>query len=256
MHINLADKRAVVAGGAGAIGLAVARLLSQAGAKVWVFDVKLDALAECPQLHGVQVDLASVKSTADALSHVANDGGVDIVVHAAGVHPIKPLTALTEDDWDTVQAVNMKSAFFLGRDAIGHMTDRGGTIVLISSCSAKLAYAGLTPYVASKAGLEGVVRGLACDGAPHGVRVNGVAPGTTHTPMTRHLWADPRRDAGHRATIPLNRLAQVDDVANACLFLASNMASYITGAILPVDGGMTVTQTDFIDLSMRENNAQ
>jgi NAD(P)-dependent dehydrogenase (short-subunit alcohol dehydrogenase family) len=196
------------------------------------------------------VDLTRVADVSAALAEVAADG-LDIVVHAAGIHRLKALAELTEADWDAVQGVNLKSAFFLARDAIGHMSDSGGAIVLISSCSARLAYAGLTPYVASKAGMEGVVRGLACDGAPAGVRVNGVAPGTTHTPMTRHLWGDPRRDAAHRATIPLNRLAQVADIAHACTFLASDFASYITGAVLPVDGGMTAVQADFIDLPLR-----
>jgi len=166
-----------------------------------------------------------------------------------GVHRIKPIEELTEDDWDTVQSVNLKSAFFLAKESIIAMKERGGgSILLVSSCSAKLAYPGLTVYCASKAGMEGMVRGLACDGGTANVRVNAIAPGT---PMTQHLWSDAKLNAAHEATFPLNRLASVDDIAKTAMFLASDLATYVTGAVIPVDGGMTAMQQDFVDLNLR-----
>ena len=169
-----------------------------------------------------------------------------------GVHRIKPIEELTEDDWDTVQSVNLKSAFFLAKESIIAMKERGGgSILLVSSCSAKLAYPGLTVYCASKVGMEGMVRGLACDGGTANVRVNAIAPGTTKTPMTQHLWSDAKLNAAHEATFPLNRLASVDDIAKTAMFLASDLATYVTGAVIPVYGGMTAMQQDFVDLNLR-----
>jgi NAD(P)-dependent dehydrogenase (short-subunit alcohol dehydrogenase family) len=159
---------------------------------------------------------------------------------------------MPEADWDRVIGVNLKSCFFLTQAVLPHMRLKGGgSIILVSSCSASLGYRGLSAYGASKAGIEGLVRGLACDLAPDNIRVNAIAPGTTKTPMTRGLWEDAQKCEAHEATIPLRRLGSVDDNANAALFLASDLSSYITGAVLPVDGGLTAMQQDFIDLEMR-----
>ena len=127
-----------------------------------------------------------------------------------------------------------------------------GSMVFVSSISARMGYPGLTDYCASKGGLEAMVRGLACEAAAVNVRVNAIAPGTAKTPMTRGLWGDPAKAAAHEATIPLKRLANVKDVAMTTLFLASDLAAYITGAVIPVDGGLSAMQQDFIDLELRE----
>lgn len=250
MTIDLNGKRAIVAGGAGAIGLAISKCLAAAGADITVFDVNLDSLSSEPQLRGLRVDLTAVEQIRSAVEAVGQEG-LHIVVHVAGVNLHKPLDQVTEEDWNLVEGVNLKSCFFLAQAALPHMRrSGGGSIVLTSSCSARLGYMGLTDYSATKGGVEAMVRSLACDAGPE-VRVNAIAPGTTRTPMTRGLWGEPRRHEAHAATIPLGRLADVEDHAKACLFLVSDLSSYITGAVLPVDGGLTAMQQDFIDLKLR-----
>ncbi len=267
MHIDLGGKNAVVAGGAGAIGLAIAKALAEAGAKVTVFDIKLQSLTSpagpaspasgisvgnsvCPEITGQEVDIADVDGIRTAIAGI--DGGLDILVNAAGVNFNRPVGEVQEEDWDHVHSVNLKSCFFMAQAAVPQMKRRGGgSIIFVSSCSARLGYPGITDYCASKGGVNAMVRSLACDLAPSNIRVNAIAPGTIKTPMTRGLWAEPEKCAAHAATIPLGRLGDPREQGMAALFLASDMASYITGAILPVDGGLTAMQADFIDLRLR-----
>ena len=251
MKIDISGKVAVVAGGGGAIGFAIAEALRDAGAAVTVFDVNLDAVSAQAGITAKQVDLTSVAAIREAVDEAGADG-LDVLVNAAGINPAQSVREVSEEDWDRVQAVNLKSCFFLAQAAQPHMRARGGgSIVFVSSCSARLSYPGLSAYASSKAGVEGLVRNLACDLAADNIRVNGVAPGTTKTPMTRGLWGDPAKCAAHEATIPLKRLGDVNDCAGAALFLASDLSSYITGAVLPVDGGLTAMQQDFVDLELR-----
>jgi NAD(P)-dependent dehydrogenase (short-subunit alcohol dehydrogenase family) len=252
MEINLSGKKAIVAGGGGAIGFAIARGLSKAGAAVTVFDLNLERLEGQSQVAGRLVDLTSVESIREAVDDVGGSDGIDVMVNSAGINPVISVAEMTEADWDRVLSVNLKSCFFLTQAVQPHMRLRGGgSIVLVSSCSAALGFPGLSAYGASKAGVEGLVRGLACDLAPDNIRVNAIAPGTTKTPMTRGLWEEAAKRAAHEATIPLKRLGDVNDNAMTVLFLACDLSSYITGAVIPVDGGLTAMQQDFIDLRMR-----
>ena len=252
MEINLSGKKAIVAGGGGAIGFAVAKGLSTAGATVTVFDINIERLQGQSEVRGKLVDLTSVEAIREAVDEVGGSDGIDVMVNSAGINPSMSVEEMAEADWDRVLGVNLKSCFFLTQAVQPHMRLRGGgSIILVSSCSASLGYPGLSAYGASKAGIEGLVRGLACDLAPDNIRVNAIAPGTTKTPMTRGLWEDAQKCAAHEATIPLKRLGTVDDNAMAVLFLASDLSSYITGAVIPVDGGLTAMQQDFIDLRMR-----
>ena len=252
MEINLSGKKAIVAGGGGAIGFAIAQGLSEAGAAVTVFDLTLERLEGQSQVVGRLVDLTSVESIREAVDDVGGSDGIDVMVNSAGINPVISVADMTETDWDRVLSVNLKSCFFLTQAVQPHMRLRGGgSIVLVSSCSAALGFPGLSAYGASKAGVEGLVRGLACDLAPDNIRVNAIAPGTTKTPMTRGLWEDAAKRAAHEATIPLKRLGAVNDNAMTVLFLACDLSSYITGAVIPVDGGLTAMQQDFIDLTMR-----
>ena len=252
MEIDLSGKKAIVAGGGGAIGFAIARALSRAGAAVTDFDLNLEGLKGQSEVTGRLVDLTSVEAIREAVDDVGGSDGIDVMVNSAGINPAISVEGMTEADWDRVLAVNLKSCFFLTQAVQPHMRVRGGgAIVLVSSCSAALGYPGLSAYGASKAGIEGLVRGLACDLAPDNIRVNAIAPGTTKTPMTRGLWEDAEKREAHEATIPLKRLGDVNDNSMTALFLASDLSSYITGAVIPVDGGLTAMQQDFIDLEMR-----
>lgn len=251
MKIDLSGKKAVVGGGGGAIGLAIAQALVKAGAEVIVFDVKLDALASDTEIKGREVNFADVDAIRRAIDSIP--GGFDILVNAAGINFSRLMSRISEQDWDLLQAVNLKSCFFLAQAALPQMEKKGGgSIVLVSSCSAGLGYPGIADYCASKGGINALVRCLACELAPRHIRVNAVAPGTIKTPMTKGLWADPAKCAAHEATIPLGRLGDAREQAMAVLFLVSDMAAYITGAVLPVDGGLTAMQADFIDLKLRQ----
>jgi len=252
MKIDLNGKHAIVAGGAGAIGLAISRTLSAAGAQVTVLDKNIEALKGDKSIKGITCDLTRPGEIKKAVEKAAGRKGLHIVVHSAGVNLHKPFLKVTEDDWDLICGVNLKSAFFLAQASAPILRKSGGgSIVLVSSCSARLGYPGLSDYCATKGGIEALVRGLACELAPE-IRVNAIAPGTTRTPMTRGLWGDARRHRAHAATIPMGRLAEVEEQADACLFLASDLARYVTGAVLPVDGGLTALQSDFIDLKLRQ----
>jgi NAD(P)-dependent dehydrogenase (short-subunit alcohol dehydrogenase family) len=252
MEINLNGKKAIVAGGGGAIGFAIAKGLSSAGAAVKIFDLNLDVLEGQSEVAGKLVDLMSVEAIREAVDEFGDSDGIDVMVNSAGINPALSVEEMTEADWDRVLGVNLKSCFFLTQAVQPHMRLRGGgAVVLVSSCSASLSFPGLSAYGTSKAGIEGLVRGLACDLAPDNIRVNAIAPGTTKTPMTRGLWEDAQKREAHEATIPLKRLGTVDDIAMAALFLTCDLSSYVTGAVIPVDGGLTVMQQDFIDLKMR-----
>jgi NAD(P)-dependent dehydrogenase (short-subunit alcohol dehydrogenase family) len=250
-YITLEGKTAVVAGGAGAIGFAVAKLLREAGASVVVLDIDIKNAADMAGIVAKEVDLRDVAATTQAVEETAG-GDAHILVNAAGINPPSPVENCSVEEWDSVQQVNLRSCFFLTQAVAPSMRRRkAGSIVFVSSCSAQLGYPGLGAYAASKGGIESLTRSLACELGGDGIRVNAIAPGTVQTPMTRGLWEDEKKRRAHEMTIPFGRLAQVRDVANAALFFASDLSSFITGAVLPVDGGLTAMQADFIDHRLR-----
>ncbi len=256
-EINLEGKTALVAGGAGEIGLAIVKGLVKAGAQVAVLDRKLESITEIQseniRLKGFLTDLASVDKIKQTVRKVI-DGfkAIDILVHAAGVNFHKSISDIDEDCWDKTMAVNLKSAFFLTQAVVPVMAaSGGGKIIFISSVSARIGYPGLSDYTASKGGMEALVRNLAAELAPSGVCVNAIAPGTTRTQMTAGLWQNKGKCRAHEATIPLGRMARPEDHVGPVLFFASDLSNYITGTILPSDGGLTAIQADFIDIKLR-----
>jgi NAD(P)-dependent dehydrogenase (short-subunit alcohol dehydrogenase family) len=250
--LSLKGQKAVVAGGAGAIGLSVAETLRQGGAEVVVFDLNSSQELRDSGLLSLPVDVRDPDQIDHAMAEVSA-GGLDILVNAVGINPAVRIEELTAEAWDEVQAVNLRSCFLLTRAAIPRMRERGGgSVVLVSSCTAALGYPGLSAYAASKGGIEAFVRSAACELAGDGIRVNAVAPGTVKTPITRGLWGDPEKKIAHEMTIPFRRLAEPSDVANVVAFLASGLSAFVTGVVLPVDGGLTVLQADFIDRRLRD----
>ena len=166
-------------------------------------------------------------------------GAVDILVNNAGVETLVPVLDLAESEWDRVIDTNLKGAFLCGQIAARAMVSAGtpGAIVNIASINAKIALAGQAHYTASKGGLVMLTKAMALDLAPHGIRVNAIGPGVIETRMTERSLSDPQRRAMLLSKVPLGRVGQPRDVAHAALFLASDEASYITGATLYVDGG-------------------
>jgi NAD(P)-dependent dehydrogenase (short-subunit alcohol dehydrogenase family) len=166
--------------------------------------------------------------------------GLDIVVNSAGVRTNGSITEITEEDWDRTLDANLKGAFVVSRLAIPEMKKRGGGVILhIAARSGMLGQAGRAAYCASKGGMVRLTEAMAMDHAKDKIRVNCICPGPTRTPMVD--TSTPEKLARYTTRVPLGRIGEPEDVAYAALYLASDEASMVTAAILPVDGGMRLT---------------
>ena len=243
--MRLDGKVAMVTGSTRGIGRAIAEALAQAGATVAVIgrDVARAAQAAGEIGHGARgfaCDVASEEAVNAAVAAIEKDlGGIDILVNNAGVTKDNVFLRLQDADWDLVLEANLKGAFRTIRAASrGMMKKRWGRIINISSVVALIGNKGQANYAASKAGLLGLTKSIARELASRGVTVNAVAPGYIETDMTAALTAEQREALAKQ--IPLERLGRPEDIAQAVLFLASDGASYITGQVLVVDGGMVM----------------
>ncbi len=248
MSDRLRGKRAIVTGGGSGIGLAIARRFAAEGAEVEVCD-RSEAAAQDVRDAGATFsvcDVADAGQVSDWVSSaVARMGGLDIVVANAGYELLGDALELTVQDWDDHQSVMLRGVFVTFKAALPFIVDAGNGASLIATGS-NLSFAAIprfTSYLAAKAGVIGLVRGLAVDFAERGVRVNAVCPGPTMTPLIERQLADvPDPDATlalWASDTILKRLGEPDEIAAAALFLASDDASYVTGSALMVDGGYT-----------------
>jgi len=243
---SLDHKVAVVTGAAGGVGRAVTERLLARGARVVAVDVS-------PALHKLaSADVAAVEgdvvvaATAEQAVATALERWqrLDVLVNNAGHIVYKGILDTSEEEWDRVLAVNARSAFLFCRAAIPAMLERGGgTIVSTASISGLIGLAGQAAYAASKGALVQLTRQLAVEFSPQGIRVNAVAPGAIDTPFLRSFvdaQADPAAvEAAINSHHPLGRMASPGEVADAIVYLASDEASFVTGAIFSVDGGFT-----------------
>jgi 3-oxoacyl-[acyl-carrier protein] reductase len=244
------DKVAIVTGGTAGIGRAIACKLAEAGAKVVIFgrneERGAEVVAEIKGAEGskqaafVKVDVADFEQVQQAIAKVfETDGQVDVLVNNAGITRDNLLMRLSEEHWDEVIDVNLKSAFNTCKAVVRPMMKaRCGKIINISSVVGLTGNPGQAHYAASKAGLIGFSKSLARELASRGITVNCVAPGFIETKMTDAI-PDKHKEALLGA-IPLGRLGQPEEIANAVLFFADEKASYITGQVLTVDGGMVM----------------
>ncbi len=243
--IDLSGKVALVTGGSRGIGRAIAERLYAAGAHVAVLARDETRAAEvAATLTGrgkampVAADVADPEQVAQVVTQIEEAlGPIDILVNNAGVTKDGVLVRMSNDDWDTVLDVNLKGAFnTIKVVSRGMMKRRFGRIVNVTSIVGIIGNRGQANYAASKAGLIGLTKSVAKELASRNVLANAVAPGFIDTDMTREL-PEPAREA-LLAQIPLSRLGSGNDVAGAVAFLASDLAGYITGQVLVVDGGM------------------
>ncbi len=247
MTIDLTGRVAAITGGSRGIGQAIAGRLFSAGARVALIARNEErARAVAAELSGdakaigVGADVANQAQVEQAVKTIeAELGPIDILVNNAGLTRDGLLARMSAEDWDAVLGVNLKGAFNTMKIVVrGMMKRRWGRIINITSVIGLTGNRGQANYAASKAGLIGLTKSMARELASRNVLVNAIAPGFIQTDLTRELSEAQRKV--HLAQIPLGRLGSTDDVANTVLFLASDLAGYITGQVLVVDGGMVM----------------
>jgi gluconate 5-dehydrogenase len=254
---SLEGRVALVAGGGGAIGAALAEALAGAGAKVAVAGRTLEACeaalgrieAAGSEGRAIAADATSeadadrmVAETVDAFGRLdivitAVGGGADKVLHTAETYP--------RSDWDWIMELNVRSTLLPTQAAVRRMLEQGhgGVVLNISSVRANLGInAGYSAYVAAKGAVSSLTRQWATEWAKHGIRVNAIMPTFVDTPQVATLLEDPKFKAGIVKRIPLGRVGETDDLVGPAIFLCSDAASFVTGQVLGIDGGLTATQ--------------
>lgn len=236
MDLDLTEKVALVTGAGSGIGAACARQLSEMGARVVLADIAPIVAVPCLG-SALTVDVTDGDQVRGMVDKVLEHfGALDIAVNCAGVGmPVKAATAETDfAEWRRLLSINLDGAFLCMRAELAAMSG-GGSIVNIASVMGLVGTPGAGPYVSSKHGLIGLTKSAALEYAADGVRVNAVAPGFIDTPLLRE--PDDKARQSLSAAHPLGRLGTAEEVAAAAVFLASPAASFITGSVLPVDGG-------------------
>ncbi len=251
MDIRLDQKRALVTGGNSGIGEAIALALADAGAKVAINYVTHPETAESlvSRIHEAHGEAVAIQ--ADVSDSVAIDGmfkqideiwgGLDILINNAGIDGGRALAWETDiAAWRKVIEVNLFGAFYCAREALKRMVPaKSGVILNVSSVHEEIAWSGYSAYAASKAAIGMLTRTLAQEAAPHSVRVLSVGPGAIKTPINREVWANPQSLKDLLKKIPLGRIGEPEEIARMVVVLVSEVASYITGRTVFIDGGMT-----------------
>jgi NAD(P)-dependent dehydrogenase (short-subunit alcohol dehydrogenase family) len=246
--VRLQDKVSIITGGASGIGEACVRRFAAEGAKIVSADIgaeKGEAVVDdvCKR-GGSAVFVACDISTADSAAKLVNTalsafGHLDCIICAAGIAPTANFLELSETQFDSVLKVNLNGPLLLGQAAARYWVESGtrGSIVNVTSVSARLAGAGQAAYCASKGALDSLTRVMAVALAPHGIRVNALAPGPTRTGMAASVWDDEEALRPVLSRTPLGRFAEPDEQASVAAFLVSDDASFMTGETVYVDGG-------------------
>lgn len=246
--MNFSGKTVLITGASRGIGFEIAEEFVAAGAKVAICATHAEAVEEAAQklrangakVYAQAVDISNAAQCEDFVANTVKElGSLDVVVNNAGITKDNLTVRMNEQDWDAVINVNLKGTFLMCKAALKVMfKKRSGSIVNISSVVGQMGNPGQANYVASKAGIIGLTKTLAKEFGSRGVRVNAVAPGFVQTAMTDSLPEEVKNKA--LESIPLKRFATTQDIAKAVMFLASEDASYITGHILAVNGGLYI----------------
>lgn len=247
MYDDLIGKNVLVTGGASGLGYAIAQAFVANQSKVVIVGRNVDKLTRARNELGenasfIAFDLNAIDLFPELISQIQNSpGAIDILVNNAGINLKKDALAVSNREYQDIVHTNQTAVFALTREIAQTMVDRGGNIIMISSMATHYGVPKVVGYAASKSAVEGMTRVLAVEWGLHGIRVNCIAPGFITTTMSAKAFEnDPERKERALARTPMARFGEPADVANAALFLASAQAKYITGVVLPVDGGNSI----------------
>jgi gluconate 5-dehydrogenase len=244
---DLSGSTALITGSTRGIGLALARGLAGAGARVVLngrdagrLDAAVSVLRdEGLRVDGVVFDVTEADAVARGVGAVEALGQVDVLVNNAGVQIRGRLDEYPIDDWHRLMACNLTSAFYVARAVVPAMLARGrGKVINVLSLQSELSRPGIAPYAASKGALRMLTRGMCADWAPHGICVNAIGPGYIATDLTASLQADPEFDGWVRRRTPAGRWGEVGDLVGAAVFLAAPASDFVNGQTIYVDGGI------------------
>ena len=246
---RLDGRLALVTGSSAGIGLALARGLGQAGASLVLNGRNVSALAaaaatlraEGLTVHERAFDVTDANQVKAQVADIeSNIGPLEILINNAGIQRRGPLHEFAHSDWQDIMQTNLNSVFFVGQTVAKHMITRGrGRIINICSVQSELGRPGIAPYMATKGAVNMLTKGMAIDWGPLGLNVNGIGPGYFKTELNEKLFNDPTFSAWLTNRTPSRRWGEVQELAGAAVFLASDAASFVNGHILYVDGGVT-----------------
>lgn len=247
-YFDLDNKVTLITGGGTGLGLAMAQAFTVRNAKVIITGRRKNILEEACQTLGKNAtfevfDITRFEEIPSRVSMLEGKyGAIDILINNAGIHIKKEILNYTDDDFHRVVQTNLEAAFILSREAARRMAERkSGSILFISSMASQYGIPKVIGYTAAKSAVEGMTRAMAVELSPLGIRVNCIAPGFIQTSMSASaLDNDPERKAKVLSRTPMGTLGTAEDVANAAVFLCSAAARYITGIVLPVDGGNSI----------------
>ena len=242
----LKEKTAIITGGGSGIGLECAKLFSENGANVVIFGRRKSRLERAineieENAISIQGDITQEKDIKELINtSIKQFGRIDILVNNAGTSSSAATHKMEDSHWDSIMDVNLRGAFRLSKHVLPHMLkQKNGIFIYISSVYGLIGFQGYSGYGVSKAALAQFSKSIAIEYGPHGIRSNTISPGIIETNMTAAIRRDKQIEENLLKGYPLGRFGLPRDVANACLFLASDQSSFITGINLPVDGGYT-----------------